>query len=154
MQKIFIMLSLVISSVGLKGQDYSLTFEEVDSLMQVKAKPMVVFLHADWCKYCQAMKKTTFQDEEVKKVLQEDFYFVSFNGEHKEDVRFRGRTFRYQPTGYQTGEHQLARALGDRGGELSYPTVVVISEKNEIMSTQNQFISGKKLNKLLKLHLK
>lgn len=141
------MLSLLIGSLSLQAQDYGLSFEEVDSLMKVEAKPIVVFLHADWCKYCQAMKKTTFQDDEVKAMLQEDYYFVSFNGEHREHVQFGGQTWRYQPTGYQTGEHGLARALvGPDGG---YPTLVVMNEKHEILGQWSGFLQKKKFLEIL-----
>lgn len=139
MQKIILMLSLLIGSVGLKAQEYSIGFEEVDGLMQAEARPLLVFLHTDWCRYCQAMKKTTFQNAEVRSLLQERYYFVSFNAEHKEDVRFWGRTFCYEPTGEETGEHQLARTLiGKDGG---YPTVVIMNPKGEVLGMHHGFLS-------------
>ncbi|MCI4669100.1 MAG: thioredoxin family protein [Bacteroidia bacterium] len=152
MKRIFIMLSLLLTGLSLQAQDYGLSFQEVDSLMKVAPKPILVFLHADWCKYCQGMKKTTFQDEKVKTKLKSDFYFISFNGESKEDVVFSGHRFRYQPSGAGTGEHQLAKQLGEVDGELAYPTLVVLNDKYEIIGQWNSFLSGKRLGRILAKH--
>ena len=34
------------------------TFEEVEKLHQQKPKPIVVFIHTDWCKFCFGMNNT------------------------------------------------------------------------------------------------
>ncbi len=95
------------------------------------------------------MKNTTFLNEQVKALLRDDFYFVSFNGESKEDVKLLGNTFRYKPTGANTGVHELAEQLGTKDGVLSYPTVTFLNAQYEIMYQHNSFISGKNLRKAL-----
>jgi thioredoxin-related protein len=143
---------LLIALVGvesLNAQDYALNFEALDSLQKKEPRPMIVFLHAPWCKFCENMKQTTFKSQEVKKILSEEFYFVSFDGESKEDVTFLGNTFKYKPTGANTGVHELAKQLGTKEGVVSYPTIVFLNEKYEILYQNDGFLSAKKLKKVL-----
>ncbi|GAB5525544.1 MAG: hypothetical protein Roseis2KO_34160 [Roseivirga sp.] len=147
-------LALLLSSSAAFGQDYAVSFEELDSLQKQAPRPVVVFLHTDWCKFCANMKNTTFQHEQVKALLTDDFYFVSFDGESKEDVKLLGNTFRYKPTGANTGVHELAEQLGTKDGAVSYPTVVFLNAEYEVLYQHNSFISGKSLRKALSRLLK
>ena len=42
------------------GQLKIVPFEEIATLQQLEPRPMVIFIHTDWCRYCQGMKNTTF----------------------------------------------------------------------------------------------
>lgn len=149
-----IKLCLLLATSPALAQDYAMSFEVLDSLQQQAPRPVVVFLHADWCKFCANMKNTTFQDEEVKALLSDQFYFVSFDGESKKDVRFLENTFRYKPTGANTGVHELAEQLGTKDGTLSYPTVAFLNARYEILYQHNSFISARSLKKTLRRLLK
>jgi thioredoxin-related protein len=50
-------------------------FEEIDSLQIIEKRKIVLFIHTDWCKYCQAMKNTTFKNKDIIDLLNERFYF-------------------------------------------------------------------------------
>lgn len=134
----------------LLGQLKTYAFEELDSLQGVQKRPVVVFIHTDWCRYCQMMKHTTFQNDSVIKLLNEKFYFVSFNAEERRDVTLNGHVFHYQPTGIHTGIHQLADHLATINGKLAYPTISVLTPDNKIVVQYPQFISAKDLINLLK----
>lgn len=127
----------------------SYTFEEVDSLQSVAARPIVVFIQADWCKYCKIMENTTLQDPTIIKVLQEKFYFISFDGEEERDILFREHTFRFKPRGQGTGVHELAEQLGTIDGQLSYPTICILNEKEEIVFQYTGFLKAKVFRKIL-----
>ena len=121
-------------------------FEEVDSLMKAAPKPIAVFIHADWCRYCQNMKHTTFADPGVVRRLNEQFYFVSFNGEYKDNILFQGRMFRYQPSS-QT--HELAQALGTVEGTMTYPTFTLLNHDYEITFQHNAFLNAQEMRSIL-----
>ena len=131
------------------SQSYGLTFEQVENLQKKDPRATVVFIHAAWCKYCDKMKNTTFQDSEVKKLLENDFYFISFDGEQKTGVSFLGQTFRFKPSGNGTGIHELAERLAQKNGKVSYPSLVFLNEKYEILYVHNEFASGKQVRNLL-----
>lgn len=66
----------------------SVQFEQLDSLQMVEKKPVVVFFHTSWCKYCDIMNTITLKNVEVIKLLQQNFYFVKFDIETKDDIFF------------------------------------------------------------------
>lgn len=125
------------------------SFREVEQLQKVVPKPVIVFLYTDWCKYCQTMKNTTFKDEQIIQTLNESFYFIIFNAEQREDVLFLGSTFKYKPTGFKIGVHELAAQLGTVNGKVSYPTLSILNPDFEIIFQHNQFLSAKDLSRIL-----
>lgn len=111
------------------------SFEEVDSLQKTAPRPVVVFIHTNWCKYCLMMEETTFKNEELQKELTQHFYFVSFDAESKQTIHFNGTSFK-NTTGK---EHELALALAKNERGINYPSVVFLTAQNEIMHQQNGF---------------
>ena len=128
----------------------ALTFQQADSLQKMEQKPVLVFIHTSWCKYCEAMEHATFQNQEVKKLLKKNFYFVELNAEEKQDIRVQGRTFRYRPTGAGTGQHELAQELGMIDGKISYPTLVFLNTEYEIIYQRPGFLTAKQLVEMLR----
>lgn len=126
------------------------TFSELDSLMLKEPRPVAVFLHAEWCKFCKNMEQTTFQNEAVVRLLNEGYYFVSFDGEQRAEVVFQGRIFRYQPTGRNTGTHELAAALGTSDDSLIYPAFLILNTDYEVIFQHNAFLNSEQLNGVLK----
>jgi thioredoxin-related protein len=129
-------------------------FEQLDSLQQVESRPVAVFLHAPWCRYCRNMEQTTFAHPGVVSVLNEQYYFVSFNGESKAPVHFREHTFRFLPNGRNSGTHELAQALGATEGQLVYPTFLILDENYEVVFQHNAFLSATDMQRLLQEPLK
>lgn len=136
-------------SLGCMAQLNRLTFQEVDSLSAIEPKPVVVFMHTHWCSYCAAMEQTTLQDEEVIELLNKAFYFISFDAESTEDVTFQSHHFKFRPSGYQQGVHELALELGEINGKLSYPTTCFLNGQFEITYQHNQLMNKEQLLMLL-----
>lgn len=127
----------------------SRSFEVIDSLQQIQKKKIIVFIHTDWCQYCQKMKSTTFKNQEIIQSLNSDFYFIDFNAEEKRDISFNNQTFKYQPTGNNVGVHELALQLGTMNNQIVYPVLCVLNEKNEIILQYNNYLSPKDFKVLL-----
>lgn len=124
------------------------SFEEVSALQLQEKKPVVVFIHTEWCKFCLAMKQNTFTNKEIINMLNTHYYFISFDAESKKDITFNSHTFKFKPTGDNTGVHELAVALTDN--KLTYPATIVLSPNNEIRFQSTNFLSSKGLLKTLK----
>ena len=124
-------------------------FEQLDSLMQERPRSVAVFLHTTWCRYCENMKQTTFAHSKVIELLNEQYYFVSFDGESTESIRFNGHLFSYQPTGSRTGTHDLAKALGTINGELTYPGFVLLNSDYEIIFQHNAYLNATEMKAIL-----
>jgi thioredoxin-related protein len=107
-----------------------------------------------WCKICHGMKKTTFRNTEVIKLLNDNFYFVKLNGEEKKDFTFLCKKFLYKPTGTKTGIHELANELAAKNGRIAYLTTTILNSKFEIDLQANSFINSSKMNSILNKFLK
>ena len=124
-------------------------FEELDSLQAVVRKPVLVFIHTDWCMYCGAMRNVTLKKNSVIRLLNEQFYFVNFDAEQKSDIMFKGSRYAYKPTGMNTGVHELAIELGRGKDGLGFPTVSILSETGDIVLQYAGYITAKELVQLL-----
>ncbi len=141
-------LLIMLSSLQLHAQK-SLSFAEFEKALQVEPKPSLIFLHTDWCKYCEAMKMESLKDERVLQLLDEHFYFVSFNGESKENTVFMGQSYKFKPTGKNTGNHELALELGTIEAKLNYPVLLVLNKEMEIIYRRSSFHSSEEILTLL-----
>ena len=125
------------------------SFEEVVQLSKENPKPIVVFTHTNWCKYCKIMEHVTFKDSRIIATLNENFYFISFDAETKKDIIFNNHTFQFQPNGTNTGIHELAIALATIENQIVYPTLTILESDNSILFQQASFISAKALGRIL-----
>lgn len=132
------------------AQTAALSFEEVDRLQQVDARPLVVFIGTDWCRYCKKMTHTTFQASAVVDLLAEQYYFVVLDAEEKRSIRFRGHDFHFKPTGSHTGIHELAEALATVDGRVAYPSTCILNEQYEIIFQCQQFLSAREMETVLR----
>ncbi|MBO6517883.1 MAG: thioredoxin family protein [Bacteroidia bacterium] len=108
-------------------------FDQLDSLRAIEQKPVLVFIHTEWCKYCYQMENTTFTNDSLVNRVNRSFYFVKLDAETKENIRYGGHTFKFKPNGSNTGVHELAEQLGTIDGKLAYPTVCLLNQDNEIV---------------------
>lgn len=146
--------AIVLGVVSIPGlcfsQPHSNRPEEIVALQKNDKRPVVFFVHTDWCGYCQAMKNITFKNKDVENILNQDFYFVDFNAETQEEISFAGQIFRYKPTGVKTGVNELAESLAAIDGKISYPTLVILNQNYEIIFQYAGFLSAENLTKVLK----
>lgn len=128
----------------------SYSFEQIDSLQQSQNRKIIIFIHTDWCKYCQAMKNSTFKNEEVIKNLNENFYFITLNAEEKRAITFNSRKFTFKTNGNAAGIHELAYELASINNQTVYPTICVLTSRNEIIFQESNYLPIKDFLKILK----
>lgn len=131
------------------AQSHAYTFEQIDSLQKVDKRNVVVFIYTDWCRYCHAMKNTSFKNDKIKDLLKEQFWFAELNAEVNQEILFNGNKFKYKPSGINTGVHELAEQLGTIDGKLSYPALCILNADYEIIFQYNEFLSADDLKKIL-----
>jgi len=149
MKKLFLLIFFFgITSTGF-CQLKSRTFEEIDSLQQIQKRKIIVFIHADWCQFCQRMKSTSFKNQEIIDKLNSDFYYIDFNAGEKRNITFNNQLFKFKPSGNNVGVHELALQLGTIKDQIVYPILCVLNEKNEIVLQYNNYLSSKDFKILL-----
>ncbi len=132
--RIALLLLLAFISSGLQAQKVEwLSWDEAAQRAATDKNPKKVFIdvYTDWCGWCKKMDKDTFQDAAVADYMSKNFYMVKLDGEGKEPIEFKGKTYKFVPQG-RRGYHEFAVALLQ--GRMSYPTVVFLDEKLNMLS--------------------
>ena len=125
------------------------SFEEAEKLSKENPKPLVVFIHTSWCKYCKMMENSTFKNPEIIRLLNANFYFISLDAESKKDIHFNNHKFSFKPNGQNTGIHELATALATIDSQVVYPTVTILQTDYSIVFQKHSFLNSKQLFTIL-----
>jgi len=148
--KVGIILILLMTALPSFSQLITYDFEKLDSLQKVEKRNVMVFIHADWCKYCKAMKQTTFKNKTIQQTLNNQFYFIQLDAEERKTIHFNDTAFTYLPNGNKTGSNTLALELANINGEVNYPTITFLNPDNEIIFQYSGFMTSEELGKILK----
>ena len=122
-----------------------LTLAEAEKASGEVSRPVLIDLYTEWCGWCKVMDKKTYKNEKVISYLQEKFYSVKLDAETRKTVSWRGRDFAFNAQ-YKTNEI----ALYLTGGQLSYPTTVIIPAPGEAPQPIPGFLEPKELELIVK----
>jgi len=127
-----ILLALISFSASAQEVEW-LSWDEATALATTEESPKKMFIdvYTDWCGWCKKMDKDTFQNTEVAAYMEANFYMVKLDGESKEDIDYKGKTYKFVPSG-RKGYHELAAALMQ--GRMSYPTTIFLDEEMNMLS--------------------
>lgn len=104
------------------------TLAEAVEANKKNKKKIAIDVYTDWCHWCKVMDKQTFTDPSVITYLNEYFYAVKLDGEHKENITFQGKEYKFVNRG-RRGINSLAYFL--LNGRAAYPTIVYLDENLE-----------------------
>jgi len=132
--KFAILAGLAFLPSGMYAQEVNwLSWDEAAKLAKTDKNPKKIFIdvYTDWCGWCKKMDKDTFQNPEVAEYMSKNYYMVKLDGEGKDPIEFRGKIFRFVPSG-RNGYHEFAAALMQ--GKMSYPTTIFLDEQMNMLS--------------------
>lgn len=109
-----------------------MNWEEAMERMEEEPRKMMLDVYTDWCNWCKRMDTTTFEHPRIVAYINEHFYAVKFDAEQRQELSYLGKTYKYVRHGTR-GYHELAARL--LRGRLSYPSVVFLDEKQEIIQS-------------------
>lgn len=107
-----------------------MSFQEAIEKNKKKPKKIFIDVYTDWCGWCKVMDKQTFTDPYIISYLNENYYAVKMNAEKNEKINFKGKEYNFVAQGTK-GYHELAAEL--MSGRMSYPTVVFLDEKMDLL---------------------
>ena len=132
-----IMLTFTFSSCDiLSGANASKTIKwlAMDKVVTKKKKKKKVFIevYTNWCGWGKRMEKTTFNDPQIARYINTNFYAVKFDAESRKPISFQGKVFSYSTAG-RRGRHELATMFMQDNEKVGYPTLVFLDEELEII---------------------
>ena len=95
------------------------------------------------------MENSTFKNQDLIMLLNENFYFISFDAESKDKITFNNHAFKFKPTGQNTGIHELATELATIDTEVVYPTITVLDTDFSILFQKHSYLDSKTLISIL-----
>ena len=122
------------------------TFTEAIELNKKQPRNIFIDVYTDWCHWCKVMDSKTFTNPTIAKILNEKFYAVKLNAERKDTVVFQGNAFVSTGQGKRP-PHQLAAALLQ--GKMSYPSIVFLNDKNQLITAMGGYQKPEDLEPLL-----
>ncbi len=109
-----------------------ITWEQMLEKSKKQKRKVVVDVYTDWCGWCKRMDATTFSEPCLAKYVNENYYAVKFDAEQKQEIVFKDKTYKFVKNGMR-GYHELAAEI--TRGQLSFPTVVFLDEKIEVIQS-------------------
>ncbi len=122
---------LIAASVDGQTKVKWLSWEEAIEKNAHDQRKILVDVFTDWCGWCKKMDKATFQNPIIARYINENYYAVKFNAEQKEELNYKGKTYKYVGNFAKRGYHELAAEI--MNGRMSYPTVVFIDENLSVI---------------------
>jgi len=107
-------------------------WEKAMELSRDQKRKILIDIYTDWCKWCKYMESTTFQQPEIVRYINNNFYPVRFDAEQKKELIYQEKTFKYVRNG-QMGYHELAAEW--LRGRLSFPALVFLDEDLNIIQS-------------------
>lgn len=130
--KLKFLTALFLMTVAVAAQErYAITFNELALKMAEKPRPVIIKMYTGWCSVCKIQDKQIAKDKELQKMLAEDFYYIEFNAETREDILYNNRNYHFVHNGKSGGVHELALLL--LGKQPAYPGWVFLSPGYEIL---------------------
>jgi len=152
MKKIFLTAVFVLTALLANAQEVNwISFEEALALNKKSPKPILVDLYTDWCGWCKRMDATTYKNNVIVKYINDNYYAVKMDGEGKEDITFKGHTFKFVQKKLDNGKtvkyHEFTAAVLD--GKMSYPSTVFFNSQEQIIQKVPGYITQEKFEKIL-----
>lgn len=115
----------------LKAQVQWKNINEAEKLALQSNKKIMVKVYTNWCGWCKEMDRSTFPDEHLAKVLNDNYIATTFNAEQAESVKWGGVENKLVAAPNARGFHELAKKwLGDK---MTYPTIVILNEQGQLI---------------------
>ncbi len=151
---VLLLLTLIILSAQAQEKAASISWMSFEDAIEANAKlkknkkKIFVDVYTSWCGWCTRMDQTTFKDSAVTAVMNRYFLPVKLNAERRDTVVFKEKTYVNANPGGNRSAHQLAISL--LNGRMSYPSFVILNEKEEVIQIIPGYREAAEFTKILR----
>lgn len=155
MKKILLYIIFILSISTLKAQEINwMSLEEAVKAQVNNPKKIMMDVYTNWCGPCKMLDKNTFQNADVVKYVNDNYYAVKFNAEGNEEINYKDQDFNNPSydaakSKSRNAQHQLAGALNI----TAYPTIVFFDENGDTLVPLPGYKTPPQLELYLKLFL-
>jgi thioredoxin-related protein len=145
----FALLLLTVGYVAAQEKNNIIPIAALADSIKAQAKPVLILLTTDWCKYCKIQKVQLEKNHDFQ-AARNNFYFVEFNAETQDSILFNEKVYHYKSSGLSTGIHELAVELGNQKQGISYPLWIILDKDYQILLRRNGLLSGQQIQEIVK----
>ena len=132
-----------------KGEEiHWMTWQEAVKANEKAPKKMLIDVYTEWCGWCKKMDKSTYEDKNVVKYINANYYAVKMDAEMEDTIQFNNHTFTKTEPGNKKSPHQLAVAL--LNGKMGYPSTVFLDEKFNMLTPVQGYLEVDHIEMYLK----
>ncbi len=163
--------SAVEKRVQTKEAIHWVSFEKAVELAQKKPRHIIIDVYTSWCGPCKMMTKNTFENPQIAKYINKNYYAVKFDAESFDTVKFsintpdtirdkQGKFLKVgtkkqkvvyinpAPKGTPRSPHQFANSILD--GKLSYPSIIFLNNKIQRIDVIKGYHAPKEFEPIMK----
>lgn len=137
-------ISLFLNSVWAYSQH---AIQSLDADFTTNPKSIILYFHTDWCSYCAIQSLQLKKDTSINKILNNDFYFIDFNAESKEQIIFNGKNYK----GGKGSTHEFVKSFFPKNRQIAYPAWVILDKNNNLIFSHEGLIKSEKLKEIFSL---
>jgi len=114
-----------------------ISFQEAIEKNKKEPRKIIVDVYTDWCGWCKKMDHTTFENPEIAKYINQNYWAVKFDAEGNDTIDYKGKTYTNTPPVMVGGRmrkntHPLAQML--LNGRMSYPSLVYMDDSSNVIA--------------------
>ena len=151
LKKIFAILSLFFVPNLISQEINWISMDKALELQKKVPKNIIMDVYTEWCGPCKIMDKNTFQNPDVVKFINNNFYAIKFNAEGNEIINYKDRKFDnpgYVKKDYgRNSSHNFTRYLGVN----AYPTIVFFDKQANPIAPIRGYLGPNQIEIYLKL---
>ena len=98
-------------------------------------KKTLLYISANWCKWCRAMKDSVFNVPSIANDVTQYFNPVYLNGETTEKLNYRGKTYIHPPG---ARAHELTLQLTNN--QAAYPCFIIFDANSTMLAIKKGFM--------------
>ncbi len=124
-----------------------ISFDEAYIKCKKNPRPIMIDIYTTWCGPCKMMSNQTFNNPDIAKYINDNFYAVKFDAETKDSVKFDKYVFVSTDPSNPKAPHQFAASILDN--QLAYPSIVFLNNQIQRLDILKGFMPPKNFEPIL-----